>query len=226
MFLEPMLLGRYPVDLAPLLDGLAEPGDMATIRQPLDFYGVNYYNPMKIAAAAEDADMPFELRDVVGYPTTDLGWPVVPDALREWLIMFRARYRAALPPIMITESGCAYNMGPDADGVVDDQPRIDYLHAHLTAVARRSSAASTSAATTAGRCWTTSSGPRASPSASGWCTSTTTRCERTPKRSFQWYADAIAAQPGSGSASRIGCDACRVAGSCSWSDRAAAAPAP
>ena len=127
MFLEPMLLGRYPVDLAPLLDGLAEPGDMATIRQPLDFYGVNYYNPMKIAAAAEDADMPFELRDVVGYPTTDFGWPVVPDALREWLIMFRARYRAALPPIMITESGCAYNMGPDADGVVDDQPRIDYL---------------------------------------------------------------------------------------------------
>ena len=25
--------------------------------------------------------------------------------------------------------------------------------------------------------------------------------QRTPKRSFQWYADAIAAQPGSGSAS-------------------------
>ena len=29
----------------------AEPGDMATIRQPLDFYGVNYYNPMRVAAA-------------------------------------------------------------------------------------------------------------------------------------------------------------------------------
>jgi len=32
MFLEPMLLGHYPVDLAPLLDGLAEPGDMAGSR--------------------------------------------------------------------------------------------------------------------------------------------------------------------------------------------------
>ncbi len=181
MFLEPMLLGRYPVDLAPLLDGLAEPGDMATIRQPLDFYGVNYYNPMRIAAAPEDADMPFELRDVVGYPTTDFGWPVVPDALREWLIIFRARYRAALPPIVITESGCAYNMGPDEDGVVDDQPRIDYLaRAPDARSARRSSAASTSAATTAGRCWTTSSGPRASPSASGSCTSTTTRSSALP----------------------------------------------
>ena len=56
------------------------------------------------------------------------------DALREWLIMFRARYRAALPPIVITESGCSYNVGPDADGVVDDQARIDYLRAHVNAV--------------------------------------------------------------------------------------------
>ncbi len=59
----------------------------------------------------------------------------MPDALREWLIIFRARYRAALPPIMITESGCAYNDGPDENGVVDDQRRIDYLDAHVRAVA-------------------------------------------------------------------------------------------
>jgi beta-glucosidase len=26
----------------------------------------------------------------------------VPDALREWLVMARARFRAALPPLMIT----------------------------------------------------------------------------------------------------------------------------
>jgi beta-glucosidase len=36
--------------------------------------------------------------------------------------------------VLITESGCSYGMGPDADGVVDDQPRIDYLDAHLKAV--------------------------------------------------------------------------------------------
>ena len=135
MFLEPMLLGRYPADLWPLLEDVVRTGDLATIRQPLDFYGVNYYNPMKIGAAPEEAEMPFEFRELVGYPTTDFDWPVVPDALREWLITFRARFRAALPPIMITESGCSYGMGPDADGVVDDQPRIDYLDAHLRAVA-------------------------------------------------------------------------------------------
>ena len=52
MYLEAMLLGRYPTDLLPLLEDVVEPGDMATIRQPLDFYGVNYYNPIKIAAVA------------------------------------------------------------------------------------------------------------------------------------------------------------------------------
>jgi beta-glucosidase len=202
MFLEPMLLGRYPVDLAPLLDGLAEPGDMATIRQPLDFYGVNYYNPMKIAAASEDAEMPFALRDIVGYPTTDLGWPVVPDALREWLIMFRARYRAALPPIVITESGCAYNMGPDEHGVVDDQPRIDYLHGHLTAVRE---AVDRGVDVRGYYCWSLMDNFE-------WAEGYTQRfglvhvdydtLRRTPKRSFQWYADLIAAQPGSGSAPR------------------------
>ena len=112
LYMEPMLLGRYPVDLAPLLEDVVHPGDLATIRQPLDFYGVNYYNPIKIAATPEDQPIPFEILELLGHETTDLGWPIVPEALREWLIIFRARYRAALPPIMITESGCAFNDGP------------------------------------------------------------------------------------------------------------------
>jgi len=36
---------------------------------------------------------------------------------------------------MITESGCAYNTGPDDNGEVNDWARIDYLEAHLEAVA-------------------------------------------------------------------------------------------
>lgn len=194
MFIEPMLLGRYPVDLAPLFDGLVEPGDLATIRQPLDFYGVNYYNPHKIGAAPEGAEMPFEFRELLGYPTTDFGWPVVPDALREWLITFRARYRAALPPIYITESGCAYGMGPDADGVVDDQPRIDYLDAHLRAIA---TACQRGVDVRGYYTWSLMDNFE-------WAEGFTQRFGlvhvdydtqvRTPKRSFQWYADVIAAQ--------------------------------
>ena len=167
---------------------------MATIRQPLDFYGINYYHPMKIAAAGEEAEMPFEMRELVGYPTTDFGWPVVPDALREMLITLRARYRAAMPPIMITESGCSYGTGPDEHGVVDDQQRIDYHDAHLRAVA-----------TAVGRgvdvrgyyAWSLLDNFE-------WAEGYQQRFGlvhvdyetqvRTPKRSFQWYADVIAGQ--------------------------------
>jgi len=196
MFAEPMLFGHYPRDLELLVEPFIEPGDMATIRQPLDFYGVNYYNPMRIAAAEdEEADMPFEQRAVVGYPVTDFGWPVVPDSLREWLITLRARYRAALPPIIITESGCAYGTGPDAEGVVDDQERIDYLDSHLRAVA---------VAVRAGvdvrgfYTWSLLDNFE-------WAEGYTQRfglvyvdyetLERIPKRSFDWYAETIRLQP-------------------------------
>ncbi len=195
MFLEPMLLGRYPADLWPLLEDVVRTGDLATIRQPLDFYGVNYFNPMRIGAGAEDAEMPFELRALVGYPTTDSDWPVVPSALRECLIMLRARFRAALPPIVITESGCSYAMGPDADGVVDDQPRIDYLDAHLRAVAE---AVGRGVDVRGYYAWSLLD-------SFGWNEGYTQRfglvhvdhdtLVRTPKRSFEWYADLIAAQP-------------------------------
>jgi beta-glucosidase len=194
LFIEPMLLGRYPVDLLPLLEDVILDGDTATIRQPLDFYGVNYYNPLKVAAATEDAPMPFELRDLLGYPTTDFGAPIVPDALREFLIMFRARYRSALPPIMVTENGCSFNDGPDEHGVVDDQRRIDYLDAHLQAVAT----AIRRGVDVRGYYswslmdnfeWAKGYGQRFGLVHVDFETQV-----RTPQRSFEWYADVIAAQ--------------------------------
>jgi beta-glucosidase len=194
LYLEGMLLGRYPADLMPLFEHVARPGDFATMRQPLDFYGVNYYNPIKVAASPEDAVLPFEVLDLLGYPTTDFGWPIVPDALREWLIMFRARYRAALPPIVITESGCSYGDGPDADGVVDDQRRIDYHEAHLNAVA---TAIQRGVDIRGYYAWSLIDNFE-------WAQGYTQRFglvhvdyetqQRTPKKSFAWYRDLIAAQ--------------------------------
>lgn len=193
-FLEPMLLGRYPVDLAPLMEGIVVPGDLATIRQPLDFYGVSYHHPMRVGAAPEGAETPFVVRQLLGRPTTDLGRPIVPDALREWLIMLRARFRAALPPIVITEAGCSDAVGPGADGVVDDEARIDYLRAHLEAVVE------------AFRRGVDVRGFYAHSLLDGfeWSDGLEHRFGlvhvdhetqvRTSKRSFQWYADLIAAQ--------------------------------
>ncbi|WP_246060955.1 GH1 family beta-glucosidase [Nocardioides dongxiaopingii] len=194
LFIEPMLLGRYPTDLEPLVEELVQPGDLAAIRVPLDFYGVNYYSPIRIAAAPQDAPMPFEVHELLGYDRTDRGWTIVPDALREWLITFRARFRAALPPIVVTESGAAFNGEPDADGVVDDQARIDYLDQHLRAIAK----AVERGVDVRGYYvwslldsfeWTEGLSQRYGLVHVDFDTQT-----RTPKRSFDWYAALIAAQ--------------------------------
>ena len=193
-YLESMLLGRYPADLQPLLEDVVAPGDLATIRQPLDFYGVNYYSPLRVGAASDDADMPFEFLDVVGYPITDAGWAVVPDALREWLITCRARFRAALPPIVITECGYADEVGPDATGLIDDHQRIDYLAAHLRAV---SEAAQRGVDIRGFYAWSlldSFEGARGLRARYGLIHVDHETQKRTPKRSFEWYAGLIAAQ--------------------------------
>jgi beta-glucosidase len=191
IFADPILLGRYPEGFGELMG--ATPEDLAVIAEPLDFYGVNYYNPMCVAAPADPTSaMPFDQREIPGYPKTDFGWPVVPDGLRELLVQLKERY-PAMPPVMITENGCSYGTGPGADGVVDDQPRIDYLDSHLRAVA---------AAIDAGvdvrgyYCWSLMDNFE-------WTEGYAQRFglvhvdhetqRRTPKRSFDWYAGMIRA---------------------------------
>lgn len=194
-FVEPMLLGRYPTGIDEVLGDVLQPGDLTTVRQPLDFYGINFYNPVRIGVSPEGDDMPFEARHVVGHPTSDAGWPIVPDSLREWLMTFRARYRAALPPLMITESGVAVNDGPDGDGVVDDQRRIDYLQGYLTAL---SQAINRGVDVRAYYHWSLLD-------QFNWGDGFSQRYGmvhvdfetgvRTPKASFDWYAALIAGQP-------------------------------
>jgi beta-glucosidase len=200
IFADPILLGRYPDGFEELMgvstgstSGGSTSGadDLALISQPLDFYGVNYYNPMCVAAPADPAsEMPFDQREITGYPRTDFGWPVVPDGLRELLVLLEERY-PALPPVMITENGCSYGMGPDADGVVDDQPRIDYLDSHLRAVA---TAIDQGVDVRGYYCWSLMDNFE-------WTEGYTQRFglvhvdyetqARTPKRSFDWYAETI-----------------------------------
>jgi len=191
--LEAMLLGRYPADLAPLFEEIVRPGDLATIRQPLDFYGVNFFAPQRIGAAQEGADIPIRVMPLVGHPATDVGWAVVPAALREWLIITRARYRAALPPFVVTQCGAAYDV-PLIGGVVDDQLRIDYLAAHLEAV---SAAIERGVDVRGFYAYTLLDGwdwDEGFASKYGLVHVDPQTLQRTPKRSFAWYAEAIAAQ--------------------------------
>ncbi|MFE7115511.1 GH1 family beta-glucosidase [Streptomyces sp. NPDC057654] len=142
LFAEPVLLGRYPDEgIADAMPGPVEE-DLKTIAEPLDWYGVNYYQPTLVGApdpAAEDgsdyagialpAELPFSLKEIEGRPRTGFGWPVVPEGLTELLTGYRDRYGDRLPPVYITENGCAY------DGIAD-QARIDFLDGHLRALHR------------------------------------------------------------------------------------------
>ncbi|MGI5162842.1 GH1 family beta-glucosidase [Spirillospora sp. CA-253888] len=144
LFADPILTGRYPEGFAEAMPGpVAE--DLATISAPLDWYGVNYYNPTLVGApdpSGQDAfggielpdDLPFGIKEIEGPPRTDFDWPVVPDGLREVLVALDKRYGASLPPILITENGCSYGDGPDASGRVADTRRVEFLDGHLRAV--------------------------------------------------------------------------------------------
>ncbi|EFL08870.1 beta-galactosidase [Streptomyces sp. AA4] len=132
-FADPMLLGSYPEQVHPHLpDNFAD--DLADIAQPLDFYGVNYYEPQGATAPGEGNPLPFELRPIEGYPLTTNDSPIVPHALRELLVSFHERYREHLPPIQITENGCSFADEPAADGSVPDPERIEFLASHLHAL--------------------------------------------------------------------------------------------
>ncbi|WP_077938879.1 MULTISPECIES: GH1 family beta-glucosidase [unclassified Micromonospora] len=133
LFTDPLLGLGYP-DLLDLDPRLVRGDDLAVIAAPLDVLGVNYYNPSGVRAPEPGSPLPFELVELAGYPRTAFGWPVAPDGLRELLTGLRDRYGDRLPPIQVTENGCAYDDVPDADGRVHDPDRIAYLDAHLRAL--------------------------------------------------------------------------------------------
>jgi len=139
-FAGPLLAGTYPELLEALpgadFDVVAD-GDLAAIRAPLDFYGLNFYHPTTIAAAPENASIPFTMVDRTDVPHTDFGWPVQPAALTRLLIAMHEQY-PALPPVYITENGAAYDDPPA--GSVHDDARISYLDGHLDAVAQAQAA--------------------------------------------------------------------------------------
>ncbi|MFF2370705.1 GH1 family beta-glucosidase [Agromyces sp. NPDC058110] len=147
IFVDPLLTGAYP-DLSAFglesFPGL-ESGDLGVIAAPLDFYGVNSYNPTYVAAPAEGSEfalagLPFEpAAPPAGTPVTGFDWPVVPEAFAELLVGLRRDYGDALPPIVITENGASYadEVVPGGNGgrSVHDHERIAYLDGHVRAVA-------------------------------------------------------------------------------------------
>jgi beta-glucosidase len=129
-YMDPIFLGGYPADVIEHLGAdapVVQTGDLALIRQPLDFLGVNFYTRDYVSTKTPAAQAPGTL----GF--TDMGWEIYPQALTQHLVRLSREY---LPPTMyITENGMA-NADVMVDGRVPDVARIEYLRRHLHAVAR------------------------------------------------------------------------------------------
>ncbi|MDQ0849259.1 beta-glucosidase [Arthrobacter sp. B3I9] len=147
IYADPVLLGRYPrlpLMARPWLRSLGRLSDhdLRTIHQPLDFYGLNYYFPVRVALGRGTVPIPANTHKAVarlpfhevGYPdsgTTGFGWPVAPDHLGILLRELKDRYREALPPVYITESGASFPEPDHVTGPIADHRRISYLADHL-----------------------------------------------------------------------------------------------
>ncbi|MEU4015560.1 family 1 glycosylhydrolase [Microbacterium sp. NPDC028030] len=135
LFSEPLLTGGYP-DLEEL--GLppmpVREGDLEEIGHSIDFYGINFYNPTTVTAAATESPVPFDIVPTPGAPITGFGpeWPIMPSALRDLLLDLHARH-PGLPPVIIGENGASFPEQKRA-ARIDDAERIDYLSGHIGAV--------------------------------------------------------------------------------------------
>ncbi|MFG6475336.1 GH1 family beta-glucosidase [Microbacterium sp. P06] len=157
-FTGPMLRGEYPVDLledtASVTDwSFVEDGDLATIAQPIDVLGVNYYSTATVrmwdgvsprqqndghkasgdGTAWPGSDKAVEFVQQPG-PYTAMGWNIAPEGLEELLLSLKAQFPDQ--PLMVTENGAAFDDVVADNGSVPDPERLDYLRRHFTAAHR------------------------------------------------------------------------------------------
>jgi beta-glucosidase len=141
-FLDPLLEGRYPVDvvkdLAEVIDGdLIRDDDLSVIGQPLDLLGINYYTRHTVRAGTDPTGpSPFPGGECVRFvngdaPVTDMGWEVDPGGLVD--VLARVHQQAGSLPLYITENGAAFPDEMSPDGAVHDTERTAFLRSHLRA---------------------------------------------------------------------------------------------
>ena len=117
-FLDALFRGAYPEDVVARYEPFeVRARDLATIREPIDFLGINYYHPEQVRS--DPADQPLGIAKIDG-------WETDPAALRVLLERLHRDYD--LPPVWITENGVPGDS-------IDDHARVEYLRGHLEALA-------------------------------------------------------------------------------------------
>jgi len=133
-WMDPVFLGRYPEDGLRALGSKGPrvaPGDMETIRQPLDFFGFNNYYSTVVRRGADGRAQEVPFPD--GTPHTAYLWDIVPSGLYWGTRFFHDRYKL---PVVVTENGLSNTDWVSLDGKVHDPQRIDFLTRYLRELRR------------------------------------------------------------------------------------------
>jgi beta-glucosidase len=156
IYADPVLLGKYPdlIRAATFFSSFSPSSeDMALISQPLDYYGLNYYMPTRVAsgpgegavpeamAAAMGDDLsgtapgaPFHITTFADTETTAYGWPIKPEYMSVALAEMSERY-PDLPPVYITEGGASFEdleiRDKEGQLIIPDERRVRYLADHI-----------------------------------------------------------------------------------------------
>jgi beta-glucosidase len=207
LWLGPLVDGAYDDGLLAVAPELADPavvrdGDLELARGSVDWIGINYYTPFRPAVPDPSIPVHHELDAypgaapvsiVVREPRTDIGWEVDARGLEELLV---ETYERTGLPLVVTENGAAYaddTLVEGAAGVIDDQDRVGYLRDHIAATERARAAG---ADVRAYILWTLLDNFEW---AEGYTkTFGVVRVDpqdqtRTPKASYRWFAEHIAA---------------------------------
>lgn len=136
--LEPHLGMGYPTERFPFLDKIhryVQEGDIEKLKFDFDFIGLQNYTQFVARHAMLPCVWAFEQkpknRGIPPEMITDMGWEVCPEGMYK-IIKKYAAYEN-LPPIMITENGCAM---PDKveNGKVHDPRRVEFYKSYLEQV--------------------------------------------------------------------------------------------
>ncbi len=135
IYLEPIFKGQYPIEYLDFLDkhnidrSFMKQEELDIMRTELGFLGINYYTRNYVTYNEENKMKWAPLPAV--YDTTEMGWEVYPQALKELPQRLRKDYTTI--PVFITENGAAYNDKLE-NNKVHDEDRITYFKKHLAII--------------------------------------------------------------------------------------------
>jgi beta-glucosidase len=140
-FLDPLYGRGWPDDMVRdyVRDGALpsasppwqESGDLDAISTQTDFLGVNYYyrHFARSDRVPDDRNAPPTIVRAPRSTWTEMDWEVYPEGLWELLVRLHLEYAPA--KLYVTESGASWSDGPDEDGRIRDDRRIEYLREHF-----------------------------------------------------------------------------------------------